>query len=175
MARPGEADQAAVSAVYRRLRALTLPREDRASVPLTESSRAFADAPEFGATGAVLDSLPLVRDPLLADDKVMLARDVWKSVRFYCERVPVTGSGDSGWYIGPADPAQPAMPEDCVGVRAADLLARCPQLAPVLELAAGHLVVFEGPNIEAVLTPDDVLAWQRADAVEPRRGATDER
>ncbi|MEW6250074.1 MAG: hypothetical protein AB1716_05465 [Planctomycetota bacterium] len=126
-------------------------------------------APRLADFGPQLAALRLARTPAAPDDKVVLARGVWEHERVVLERIPPV-PGDSGWYIGPADPDAAAAVAECISMRAGDVLAERPALAALLELPPGCLLVLNGLEIAAVIDAGDVVRWPASDAAPPIDG-----
>lgn len=104
-------------------------------------------------------------------DRVVVELGALGTASIYLERLADVSPGDSGWHIGAAAAAAPAggaaiAPAAHMCVIAADVLARQPALAEILQLPPGYLVVLSavanaapqeahGWHIEAIIGPDD--------------------
>jgi hypothetical protein len=142
---------------WRRLRAQTPPPAVCDALPLTEldESEMHAGEPEPAWWGQ-LASLGLVCVPGAPEDRIVVARGALEQPRIYLERVETPSAGDSGWYVGIVEGVEsPAFD----ALRVADLLSVRPDLAPLLELAAGSLVVLDGAALVAVLDGADRPLW----------------
>ena len=139
----------------RKLRARTPSQAVRDAAPLAESGLHW---PQADGTGQplreVLADLDFAPVPLADDDRIVVARGVWRQQRIYLERVESPAAGDSGWYVGFTDDSEPVGYD---AQRVADFLAGRPDLEAVLELPAGCLVLLNGPALEAVLDAQDRL------------------
>lgn len=157
MARAAPALPGSAAEVYRRLRAQTPSQAIRDAAPIvtTEFDWRKVDVTSRSIQ-EVLGDLDLARTPSAADDKIVIARGIWKHERIYLERVERVAAGDSGWYVGVADDTEV---DGYDAVRIADLLAGRPDLAAVVELPAGCLVVLDGACVEAVLDAQGTLLW----------------
>jgi hypothetical protein len=87
--------------------------------------------------------------PALFQDKVVLAQGCLSIPHIYLERNTNPPKGDSGWYIGPCESADKRPELEALYVY--ELLQRRPSLLQSLALPPGHLVVFQGDEIEAIL------------------------
>jgi hypothetical protein len=114
------------------------------------------DWPEYSeAENALRDALAPIaaaRSPIVAEDKVVVARGVAQCRRIYLERVGGVQAGDSGWYVGAAD-GTATTGYDALRIR--DVLRRRPELEAVFELPVGWLVVLREGTVETVLDPQD--------------------
>lgn len=136
------------SDLVRELRARTPQQAVRDALPLAAVPQEWAGRVQPVAARAALPAAATLRRvPAAPTDKIVVARAAGARPRVYLGRGPVC-AGDSGWYAGPLEP--PAAPLALVAVRVADLLALRPELAPVLELPPGFLVVIDGTALEAV-------------------------
>jgi hypothetical protein len=162
MARAAPATPGSAAEVYQRLRAQTPSQVVRDATPIgaTEFDWRKADVADRSVQD-VLGELDLARTPSAADDKIVVARRSWKHERIYLERVERMAAGDSGWYVGVVDDTEV---DGYDAVRVADLLAGRPDLAAVVELPAGCLVVLDGARLEAVLDAQGTLLWPPAAA-----------
>jgi hypothetical protein len=165
MARGTPAAPIADARDYRKLRARTPSVAVREATPVSQSEFARAsEVPTGSEVHAALAGCDLARSAVAPDDKIVLARGVWRSPRVYLERAAGVAAGDSGWYIGFADDRQVAAYD---GARVADVLAARPDWAPVLELPAGCLAVFDGAALAALLDPQDAWLAPRDDRDSP--------
>jgi hypothetical protein len=145
---------------YRRLRAQTPPAAVRDAAPRAELDagwrRADGSVPTWPAEFA---RLGLARVPIAAEDRLVVARGAGQPARIYLERLAGCGAGDSGWYIGSVDNVAPPGYD---AVRVADMLAARPDLASLLELPPGCLVVLDGARLEAVFDAENKRLWSAA-------------
>lgn len=156
----GGADAAGARSQWAHLRSRTPAGDARntaSSVPVAAEIRSAVLA------GSELESLLKVssdRDSADPQGKVIVATDLAAASRIYLERLDVAFPGDSGWYIGRADDAAPAAGG---ALTVAEVLAVRPDLAEVLTLPKGFLVVLDGGGVVAVLGPRDEDLWKTAD------------
>jgi hypothetical protein len=96
-------------------------------------------------------------------DKVVYSESCLAGQRIYLERRSPRPT-DSGWFIGRNGPEDPSEKRDRLAAcYAYELLTLRPEVMKVLQLPAGHLVVFDGPDIRAVLTPEDETVLPKDD------------
>ncbi len=146
--------------VYRRLRAQTPPAAVRDAAPWAELDAGWRRADGSVLTWpAELAPLGLARMPVAAEDRLVVARGAGQPARIYLERLAGCGAGDSGWYIGSVDNV---VAPGYDAVRVADMLAARSDLAPLLELPPGCLVVLDGTRLEALLDAEDKRVWPAA-------------
>ena len=150
---------------WQRLRALTPSPAQRESAPRTQpvDSHPAADKRE-PPWAALLASLGLERVPVADEDKIVVARGAAQQSRIYLERRAATGAGDSGWYVGVVDDTAPSEYD---ALRVADWRAMRPDLAAVLELPTGCLLVLDGAALVAALDRADGVLWP-VPPMEPR-------
>ncbi|HTW93961.1 MAG TPA: hypothetical protein VMD30_04145 [Tepidisphaeraceae bacterium] len=103
-----------------------------------------------------LANLPVNWQPVSPDDRVVLAKGAPAGQRIFFARLPSAGQGDSGWYIGPADPT---LDQTLVAVRIKDLLSARPDLAQILAVPAGFLVILDRIGVSAVVNERDENIW----------------
>ena len=92
------------------------------------------------------------REPVLADDKVVIADFNGEVSGIFLDRCAAAGSGDSGWYIGIIDEVKT---EKNISIRIADLLQQYPELEEILTLPVGYLVVIESDAVRAIVDPQN--------------------
>jgi len=92
------------------------------------------------------------REPVPADDKVVIADFSGEVSGIFLERCAVSGAGDSGWYIGIIDEVKT---EKNIAIRITDLLQQCPELEEILTLPVGYLVVIESDAVRAIVEPQN--------------------
>jgi hypothetical protein len=102
-------------------------------------------------------SSDMKREPVLADDTVIIADFGGEVSGIFLERCAVGGVGDSGWYIGIIDDVKT---EKNIAVRIADLLHQCPELEEILTLPVGYLVVIEADAVRAIVDPQNRIINQ---------------
>jgi len=90
------------------------------------------------------------REPILADDKVVIGIPGGDVSGIFLERCASAGPGDSGWYIGALDVLKKVVYQ---AVRIADLLKQRPELEEILSLPPGYLVVIEADAVRAIVDP----------------------
>ncbi len=147
-------------AKYKKLRERTPPPTVRETVDVSSLELGEDDRVEqSGAIGKIMERLDSPTSPTSPGEIVVAARDVWQHPRIYLERLKETAVGDSGWYIGFADQTE-------VGgyqvVRAAELAEQRRDLATLLNLERGCLVVLDGGEIVVLLNERDEVLWPRA-------------
>ena len=154
-----------VASRWRWLRTQTPPQELRAAAPLVNVS---ADVRPIGGpetvSSALVGSLRLALVPVEAAHRIVMARGAVEKSRLYLEHLEPAGAGDSGWYVGGVAGTAPPEYEATL---TADFIAARPDLAALLELPIGCLVVVEGGAPLTVLDGADKELWPAAD-VEPR-------
>lgn len=89
-------------------------------------------------------------EPVPSQDKVIVAADCLNAPQLLLHRHEKPGLGDSGWFIGNATNESPAAP--MVAIRAAELLAAIPELAPLLSLPRATAVLITDGNIREIIT-----------------------
>jgi hypothetical protein len=157
MARAAPTAPGIAAEAYVRLRR----RTPQAAIP---ANAAAAEAERLGSTTIQLDEaacaalrvLAVTRAPCNSEDQIVLTKGLTAGARIYLERTASAAPNDSGWYIGFADETRTTEVER---LRIGDLLATSPELAAVLELPIGFLVVANGASLEAVLDEHDRLVW----------------
>lgn len=90
-------------------------------------------------------------------DRVVIAADLPEG-RIFLSRSSVS-EGDSGWYIGPADEDDVLPDRACVAVAVEALLQSRADLAGVMAMPAGTLVVLDIDGVDAVIGPSDEQLW----------------
>ena len=151
---------AADTDAHRGWRRQTPTRQVRDRTPVADAAPAWAETPSArAAIDEALRDIASAPTPVGPDEKIVLAGQAWRHARVYLERIAEPAAGDSGWYLGPADGAEP---DGCEAVRVGDLLTHRPDLARVLALPAGFLVVLDGPDVVAVLDPQNGAQWPAA-------------
>ena len=165
-ARRGPAPTSVSLDASRALRHRTPPELIRQATPLTEPWYQWDPdgALELSHRKLVAD-LDTERVGLEPWHKVVLGNGCWDQQRLYLERIAATAD-DSGWYLAPAE----ATVDSYVALRVAELLDLRPDLAEVLSLAPGHLVVLGGGLIEAIFDEAGELMFGATAASEPDTG-----
>jgi hypothetical protein len=157
MARTAPVAPLDAGARWRRLRSAAPTQAHRDAAPPAPAETPAAAAGGPGpAWAAALARLRGERAAVAPPDRIVLARGAARLARIYLVRCDAAGAGDSGWYLGNLD--DPAATEHEARATA-DLLALRPELAPVLALPPGSLVVIDGPALAAVLDRADNLLW----------------
>lgn len=145
---------------YQTLRGGTPRPEVRDRTPAGEPTLNWPQQCEISKSQReAVGGLDCKRIPPAPNDKVVMARGSWNHPRVYLERVEPSRRGDCGWYIGFADGTRV---DDYESVRVADLVAMRPDLAEILALPIGYLVVLDRTSIEAVLDPQGRILWPSA-------------
>lgn len=142
---------------YKNLRRFTPNSKVKDSATAADPTATAWKSGEFAPGDAEkVEALPLERQELDASSTVVIAAGVGAASRIYLERVSPAFPGDSGWYIGSTDVAQPAAFES---VRVEALLRARPQFANVLTMPPGALVVIDTAGVAAVLNGADEDIW----------------
>ena len=140
---------------YRALRKSTPGAMVRNRIPLGSANLECITNSEISSTQLdAIAGIDIEREPVSADDKVVIAGGRQGQRRIYLERIGATEKGDSGWYIGVIDDIETPGYE---GVRVADLLETHPDFSAILTLPVGCLVVLDGDSVEAIVDPDDKI------------------
>jgi len=141
----------------KKLRARTPPETVREAVPTSSPSIAGAlSEAGIASITKVFAELDLPSSPTSDEELIVSAGGVWRHSRIYLERLKVTREGDSGWFAGFADDTEnPGYEAAAVG----DLLAQRKELAGVLSLPEGSLVVFDDAGLAAIFDGHDRLVW----------------
>lgn len=104
-----------------------------------------------------LAGMDIERFQAAAGEKIVLARCREHPQRIYLLRAQSSPPGDSGWYIGPVKPEE-AM--EYLSLSVGEVLKMRPDLAAILEIPAGFLVLLNGNSIEVILDANDRTVWQ---------------
>lgn len=83
------------------------------------------------------------------------------SAHFYLERMQPTAAADSGWYMGPLDGAGVPAIEQLERVTLYRVTREFPDVAAVLPLPIGHLVVFKDSVVVGIAAADGAEIWNR--------------
>lgn len=159
------------------LRALALRPAERDNVPPEDEAPSWPEARCIpNAQCKALDALDFDRRPADADDIVIVAKKTASAPRVFMERVRTSSPGDSGWYIGPV--GFEATSDDCVAVSLAALLEQRNDLARVLRMPFGYLIVENDAGVEyycdAADTPAQLVVEDDVEATgEPRGGRSE--
>jgi hypothetical protein len=142
---------------YERVRERTPSRALRDTVPTAALDESWRREGGPGLTWpAEFERLGLATVPVATGDKVVLERGAAGQARIYLERLATVSAGDSGWHVGSVDDvAAPVYDAACV----ADVLAARPDLAPILDLPPGCLVVLDGVALGAVFDAANKRLW----------------
>jgi hypothetical protein len=178
MSQPVGGDAAAIAAAFAALREGTPSAVNRAAgpveainlAPIIAQAIAESDAQTVGALpgAAEIDQAgTLVISTAIAD-----------KTRLYLERVGPCRPGDTGWFVGPAEiNSNPFV----VTVPVADILTARPELATLLALPLGSLVILDAGTIQAILDSSNTDLWAdasmkklMASEASPAEGATAE-
>ncbi len=95
-------------------------------------------------------------------DSVVLASGCLLEPRIYLERRSAVREGDSGWFIGPVEPADS---DELEAIPAHQLLSLRPEVMPVLGLPRGFIATFNGEHLEAILDQEDRRRWPLSSGV----------
>jgi hypothetical protein len=87
--------------------------------------------------------------PASFQTKVVIRKGCLAAKRIYLERNAGASKADSGWYVGPCDADEEEPVLEALYVY--ELLHRRPEVMQCLGIPPGHMVVFDGKRIEAVL------------------------
>ena len=155
MTRSPDATADAPDLGWRELRKQTPCQETREQIPMQAAAMPWLKGDTIPAdVRQAIDEIN--HDPVSVspDEKVIIADLDSEPQSFYAERSSRCSAGDSGWYLGSIHPQE--APEHHA-VRIADLLAMRPDLAEILTLPAGYLVLLAGADIEAIVNASDEL------------------
>lgn len=108
-----------------------------------------------------LNRMKLDGEPALFQDKFVAAAGALQTEHVYLERSNQRVAGDSGWYLGRVEGSEQDQSLEAYYVF--QLLKLRPSLLQALAIPRGHLVVFNGNEIEAVLDDKDMDLWQSAE------------
>jgi len=134
------------------------PVLDQAPAPWQLGPLAEKDSQDLG-------NLSVNRLPFAPDDRIVMAKGAPGGQRLFLARTPAAGDGDSGWFIGAADPT---LDQALVALRIRDLLAARPDWAQILALPPGFLVILDRIGVSAVANEKDENLW----ANRPQAAAT---
>jgi hypothetical protein len=104
-----------------------------------------------------LAEIELPRSAVDPQQMVILARDLIERSAVYLEHLEPAFPGDSGWYLGSAEPG--GSEEDCVSLAVGDVLAMRPDFANILMLPRGVLLGMDAHGIAALLSAEDTDVW----------------
>lgn len=149
---------------YERLRDLTPKPEQRAQTPpkaLTADDAFFKP----WVPGVVekwqheaLAKLSIDRLPLDPEQKVIIAHNCWQQPRIYLEHLDPAFEGDSGWFIGSPEEGELAH-EAFDAIRLGDVIAAREDLADILSLPPGFLLVLDSGGVAAILDAAGLDVW----------------
>ncbi len=157
----GHAAPAGPFAEYAALRRASPDRETRSALNVSAYRDAWLGGTAFTWDGGepvdagqldIPGAPGLFAHPAAPGDKVIIAKAAREAGSIYLERIAEPPEGDSGWYIGTAGD-DPAETFDVVTL--AGLAAARPDMAPLLRLPPGSLVVIDRGRIRALLDGDD--------------------
>jgi hypothetical protein len=141
------------------LRKKTPGGQTREQAPAANAPPSFKAATLAQLEREAIAALPGDRDAADGQARVVFAGELSAASRIYLERPGLSFPGDSGWYVGRADDGAC----DAGGsISMSDFLAARPDLAEVMALPTGFLVVIDGGGIVAVLDPGDQELWKPA-------------
>ena len=146
---------------FQKLRKKTPAPEIREQIPVGEIECQWLKQGKIDAQMFVdaVDS-NINREPVLAEDKVVMAVQSGDVSGIFLERCNPTGPGDSGWYIGVLDGPKNV---EYIAVRMADLLKQRPDLEDILTLPPGYLVVIKANAIRAIVDPQNQIVTSNKD------------
>ncbi len=104
-----------------------------------------------------LAKLSLDRQPVDPEQRVVVWRDFWREPRIFLHRSAAAFEGDSGWFAASAD--LPSLPAECESLRAGDLVAAQADLAHLLSLPVGFLIVLDSAGIVAIVDGAGLDVW----------------
>jgi hypothetical protein len=149
---------------YERLRELTPTPEQRAETPpkaLTADDAFFKP----WVPGLIekwqhdaLAKLSIERLPLDPEQKVIIAHNCWQQPRIYLQRLDAAFDGDSGWFIGSPEEDELAH-EEFDAIRLGDVIAAREDLADILSLRVGFLIVMDAGGVAAILDAAGLDVW----------------
>jgi hypothetical protein len=101
-----------------------------------------------------LNGLPVQPTDFRFDQKLVVRTGCLFEPGLVAHRREPAGPGDSGWYLGPADPGEgEPEAEELESRYVYELLRLRPTVLDVLGLPAGYMVIFNGDQVETVLDP----------------------
>lgn len=139
-------------------RAFAPSPQDRAAMTMEDiSNLSWKSGFPTDLDAQAIARLAVYGEPPEGSDAIVFA---WRSLdvtSVVLTRLPTPPKGDSGWYIGPLD-----RPEVSGGLRKttiASFVACYPDLAPLLPLHPGSVVVLTAGIVRAVIDPADREVW----------------
>jgi hypothetical protein len=147
-----------------RLRDQTPSVDQRKSAP---SRSLAADDPLFQPWGAgalqtwqreALGKLAIDHQPLDPEQKIIVLRHAWQSPKIYLERKEPAFEGDSGWFLGPVE-IPPDLPIEYDALRTGDIIAAQPDLAELLTMPVGFLILLDAAGPTAMLDAAGLDVW----------------
>ena len=160
----GAAGVSGYKTVIEKLRESTPTPEEREAAPLMKINGSIDRPFDAWGAGAVLDwqrtafgKLSIERTPIDSNEKIVARKDAWLAGKIYVDRRTPAFEGDSGWYLGPAEAVEGDA--EYIAFRAGDLLAARPDLADVLSLPAGFLVVTDSGGLSAAVDAMGLDVW----------------
>jgi hypothetical protein len=137
------------------LRSLTLMPADRDAVPPVDDPPRWPIERRLPAKQlAALAKLDDERRPVHAkDDIVIVARGTETAPRIFMVRIRTSSPGDSGWYVGPV--GFESTSDDCVALSIESLLGERKDLAQILAMPHGYLIVENSDGIEYLCNESD--------------------
>lgn len=130
-----------------------------ANSPFDKPFDEWGTAPMHDWQREAMAKLSIDRVPLDPDQKIIFFPDGWKQSKVYLERLEPAFDGDSGWYIGPTEPMPDADNAELLSVRVGDIISARADLADVLTLPTGFLVVTDSGGLSAALDPAGLDVW----------------
>jgi hypothetical protein len=118
--------------------------------------------PMEGWQSDALKTLNIERQPLDPDQKIIFGRDCWLQPKIYLDRREPAFEGDSGWYIGSV--AEPVNDQkiEYDAIRCGDAISARPDLAELLQLPNGFLIVLDAGGPVAMLDGAGLDVWSVA-------------
>jgi hypothetical protein len=102
----------------------------------------------------------LVAEPCRFDQTLLVRKGTLEQRQVFAKRQPPAGS-DSGWFLGPTDsPFGKPGPDDIEAMPLHALMNRRPQILLAFTLPVGCMVIWDGPQIAALLDPQGVNLWR---------------
>jgi hypothetical protein len=159
MGRGEGVDDSAIAAAFAALRASTPPLSARAAAPEDKINLDALKAQAIEKSSVeILSGLPNLSPPP-DGATVVVSTGIRERGRLYLERAVPAGGTDCGWFIAAAEVGENPF---IVRVPVAEVLALRPELAAVLALPRGSLVILDEGAVGAVLGSDNKDIWAAA-------------
>jgi len=158
MARGSAADitKAPVRPEHLRDRTATATIRDQLSITALDKTEAFAIDP---ADRAQISQASLACKKAKMKSKIVLERGALAETDIFLHRLESNAPDDSGWFIGAVDIEHEGVADQLSAAKMGDVFKGHPDLAGVLELAPGHLVLIRDKRIVCVVDDEDEFVW----------------